>query len=91
MLPEIPFGHFLLPILPVLGRHINAPHIVPFKTSIVDVVALRIASRDRQRRDAADSTKHVLSRSRSEFVYLEMFLPLEGFERGLFDDETLEA
>ena len=91
MLPEIPFRHFLLPILPILRCQLDASHIVLFQTSIVDVIALRIASWDRQRRDATDFTKHMLSRSRPEFIYLEMFFSLEGFERRLFDDETLEA
>ena len=59
MLPEISFGHFLLPILPIPRRHINAAHIVLQKASVIDVVTVWIAPRYRQGRDATRSTDYM--------------------------------
>ena len=90
-LPELPLRHLLLPIPPIPRRHIDAPHIIFFEASIINIVALGKTPRNRQRRNAAHFAKHVLRRSRSESVNFEIFFAVEGFERGFLDDEALEA
>ena len=90
-LPEISLGHLLLPLLPVPRRHVDAAHTRLVEAPVIDVVTFRVTPRDRQRGDAAVLAEHVLGRSRSEPVDLEVFFAVEGFERGFVDDETLEA
>ena len=90
-LSKIPFRHFLLPILPIPWRHIDAFHTVLFKAPVIDIVTFWIAPRYRQRRDAAHFAEHVLCCPRSESIHFEIFFALEALERGFFDDETLET
>ena len=90
-LPKVPFCNFLLPILPIPWRHIDAFHTVLFKAPVIDIVTFRIAPRYRQRRDAAHFAEHVLCCPRSESIHFEIFFALEALERGFFDDETLET
>ena len=90
-LPSISPCHFLLPILPVPRGHVNTPHSTLLQTSIIDIVALGIAPRDRQGRDAARFAKHVLRGARSELIHFEILTALEGCEGRFFDDEALET
>ena len=78
-------------ILPVPWCHINASYIVPFKASIIDVIALWIAPRYRQWRDATSLTEHVLGYSCAETIHFQVLFSLERFQGGLLDDEALEA
>lgn len=69
----------------------NTPHSILFKASIIDIVALGIAPRDRQGRDATRFAKHVLRGPRSESIHLEVLTAFERCERRLFDNEALET
>ena len=90
-LPQIPLGHLLLPLLPVPRRHVDAAHAALVEASVIDIVTVRMTPRDRQRRDAAVLAEHVLGRSRSEPVDLDVLFAVEGLERGFVDDKSLEA
>lgn len=84
----MPLRHLLLPILPIPPRHIDTAHIAPFQASIINIIPLGIAPRDRQRRDAASLTEHMLRSPRIERINLQMFFAVEGFERRFLDDEA---
>ena len=67
-LPKVSFRHFLLPVLPIPRRHIDAPHIVPLKAPAIDGIISSIAPRYRQGRDATGFAEHVSRNSRSEHL-----------------------